>query len=113
MILKEGFNNLPIQLRVVSQLAVFPTCKPQNGANPKTPVPRYAQGSNIAAGKTLACWWPPRSGPNAIKAQQAEFGAEPEITVGGLSNREDDAFGEAVADSPCRVRILTRVERWG
>ena len=40
MILKEGFNRLPIQLRVVSQLAVLPTCKPQTSANPKTPVAR-------------------------------------------------------------------------
>ena len=25
--------------------------------------------------------WPPRDGPNTVKAQQAEFRAQPEITV--------------------------------
>src|SRR4029453_13274098 len=39
-ILKQRFNNLPIQFRVVSQLAVLPACKPAIGANPKTSVAR-------------------------------------------------------------------------
>jgi hypothetical protein len=86
MILKECFNLLPIQLGVVSQLAVLPTCKPFTGANPETPVARGAQVSNIVAGETLALWRLPRNVPNTIEAKQAEFRAEPEITVGCLSN---------------------------
>jgi hypothetical protein len=86
MILKERFNLLPIQFRVVSQPAVLPTCKPSSAANPETPVARDAQVSNIAAGETLALWRLPHDIPNTIEAKQPEFRAEPEITIGRLSN---------------------------
>jgi hypothetical protein len=88
------------KLRVVSQLAVLPTCKPFRGANPKTPIARGEQASNIAAGEMLTRRRLPWDAPNAIEAKQAEFRAEPEITVGRLSNRVDDAFEKAVADRP-------------
>jgi hypothetical protein len=54
----------------------------------------------------------PWDDPDAIEAKQAEFGTEPEIAIGRLSNCVDDAFEEAVADLPRCVRVLTDVERW-
>ena len=85
-ILKERRNNLSGKLRVVSQLAVLPTCKPMISANPKTPIARGEQASNIVAGEMLTRWRLPWDAPNAIEAKQTEFRAEPEITVGRLSN---------------------------
>jgi hypothetical protein len=54
----------------------------------------------------------PWDDPDAVEAKHAEFGAEPEIAVGRLSNCVDDAFGKPVADPPRSVRVLTEVERW-
>ena len=102
---------MPIKLRVVSQPAALPTCKSCSGANPQTPVPRDAQASNVAAGETLARWRLPRGVPHAVEAKQSEFRAEPEIAVGRLGNRKDDAFGKAFLDFPSGVRVLTDVER--
>jgi hypothetical protein len=49
--------------------------------------------------------------PNAIEAQQAEFCAQPQITVARLRNRRDPLpLGEAFAEAPCGVRVLTDVE---
>ena len=85
-ILKERNDGLSSELRVMSQLAVLPTCKSFIGANPKTPIARGEQASNMAAGEMLTCRRLPWDAPNAIEAKQAEFRAEPEITVGRLSN---------------------------
>lgn len=49
--------------------------------------------------------------PDAIEENQAEVRTKPEITVGRLRDGVDDAFEEAVADRPRRVRVLTDVER--
>ena len=95
----------------MSQLAVLPTCKPFRSADPKTPVARDEQASNIAAGEMLTRWRLPWDAPNAIEAKQAEFRAQPEITVGRLGNRGDRAFEKAVADRPRGVRVLIDVER--
>ena len=38
------------------------------------------------AGEMLTCWRLPWDVPNAVEVKQAEFGAEPEITIGRLSN---------------------------
>jgi hypothetical protein len=54
----------------------------------------------------------PGNAPNAVEAKQAEFRAEPEITVGCLSNRVDDGFEKAVANGPGVVGVLIDVERW-
>ena len=56
-------------------------------------------------------WAASRDSPNAIKAQQAEFGAEPEIAIGRLCDSVNDAFGEPVAHLPCGVGVLADVER--
>ncbi len=70
----------------MSQLAILPACKPFDGANPKTPIARSQKASNLAARETLTLWRLPGDAPNAIEAEQAEFRAEPKITVGRLSN---------------------------
>jgi hypothetical protein len=53
----------------------------------------------------------PWNHPNAIEAKQAEVGAQPEITIGRLSNCVDGALIEAVANFPRGVRVLTDIER--
>ena len=53
----------------------------------------------------------PGDASNAIEAKQAEFRAQPEITVGRLRDRLDGAVGKAFADLPRRVRVLIDVER--
>jgi hypothetical protein len=96
----------------MSQLAILPTCKPSCGANPKTPIARCEQASNIAAREMLTRWRFPWDAPNAIEAKQTTFRAEPEITVGRLSKFVDGALEKAVADRPRGVRVLIDVERW-
>ncbi len=70
----------------MDQLAILPTGKPFFGAYPKTSIPRREQTSNIATREMLTLWRLPRDAPNTIEAKQAEFRAEPEITVWRLSN---------------------------
>ena len=111
-ILEERNKIVSRKLPVVSQLAVLPTGKPFIGGDPKTPIASGENASNIVAREMLTRRRLPRSGPNAIEANQAEFGAKPEITVGRLSNRVDDAFDKAFADRPRGVRVLIDVERW-
>jgi len=79
-------NHLSRNFRVVSQLAVLPTGKPFSGADPKPPIARGEQLSNIAAGEMLTRRRLPWDAPNAIEADQAEFRAQPKMTVGRLSN---------------------------
>jgi len=66
----------------------------------------------MAAWEMLARWRLPWDEPNAIEANQAKFRAQPEITVGRLSNGRDGAFEKAVADGPRVVGVLIDVERW-
>src|ERR1700734_3948233 len=100
MVLHERMDILPGQFRVLSQLAVLPTCEPFSGANPKTPIARSEHASNIGAREMLARGRLPGETPNPVEAEQAEFRAEPEITVGCLSNRVDDGFEKAVTNCP-------------
>jgi hypothetical protein len=111
MVLQERMDILPGQFRVVSQLTVLPTYKSFSGADPKTSISPGEHTSDIDAGEVLARGWLPGDTPNAVESEQAEFGAEPEITVGCLSNRVDDGFEKAVADGPGIVRVLTNVQR--
>jgi len=110
-ILEERINSLSRNLRVLSQLAILPTGQPFVSANPKSSIARDEEFANKAAGKMLIPWRLPRDAPNAIEAKQAEFRAQPEITVGRLRDRLDGAFGKAFADLPRRVRVLTDVKR--
>jgi hypothetical protein len=86
MILKQRLNKPSSKLRVLSQLAAIPTCKPFKRANPKSPVARREQAKNIAGGEMLIRWWLPGDSPNTVETKQAEFRTQPEITVGRLNN---------------------------
>src|SRR6185503_12289795 len=109
-IFEQGFNNLPVQFRVVSQLAVLPAGEPAEGANPKPSVARALQASDIACGEMLPRRRLPRDGPDAIEPKQPEFGAQPEIPVGRLCNRPNKATRKHFADFPRGVCVLTHVE---
>jgi hypothetical protein len=58
----------------------------------------------------LIRWRLPGDVPDTIEAKQAEFRAQPEITVGCLSDGVDDASRKVVADPPRRVRVLADVQ---
>jgi hypothetical protein len=75
------------------------------------PIAPGEQVSNVPAGELLTRWGLPWDAPNTIEAKQAEFRAEPEITVGRLSNRIDAPFEKSFADRPRSVRVLVDVER--
>src|SRR5260370_34047456 len=94
MILKDCCTNqLSSQRRVLSQLAVLPTCKSFGGTNPKSPVSRGEQAENTAGREMLTRWRLPGDGPDTIEAQQPEFRTQPEITVGRLDNCANGSFG--------------------
>src|SRR5262249_16808048 len=94
-ILEEPINTLSSKLRVLSELAVLPTCKPLRCADPKSPVPRDEQAPDLAGGKRLIRWRLPGDSPYAIEAKQAELRTQPQIAVLSLGNRADGAFGKA------------------
>jgi hypothetical protein len=112
MILDERIKRSSGKLRILNQLAVLPTCEPLIGANPQTPIARYEQLSNMAMGETLTRGGLPWGGPNPVEAKQAEFRAQPEITVGRLSHRVDGGREKAFADRPRFMSVLIDVERW-
>jgi len=91
---------------VLSQLAILPTGQPFVSANPKRSIARDEEFANKVAGKMLVPWRLPQDAANAIEAKQAEFRAQPEITVGRLRDRLDGAVGKAFADLPRGVRVL-------
>jgi len=68
-ILKECSNIVSSEFHVLSKLAIFPTCKPFQGADPKSPVARNKQASNVAVGEMLTGWRLPRDIPDAIEAK--------------------------------------------
>jgi len=86
MILQERNNFVSSEFRILTQLAVLPTGKPFAGGNPKSPVPRREQASNISAGELLTRRRLPWDGSNAIEGKQTKFRAQPEVSVGRLSN---------------------------
>jgi hypothetical protein len=111
-ILKERADFLAGELRIVSQLPVFPTSKPFRSTNPKASITPGEQDLNVAVGEMLTGWRLPLDGPNAIEANQAEFRTKPKITVGRLCHRVDEAFKKTFADCPRFVRVLINVKRW-
>jgi len=110
-VFKKRPNALSRRLRVEGQLAVFPTGKPLIGANPKTPIARGNQGSNVAALELLTGGRLPLDLLDTIEPKQTEFRAQPEVPVLRLSNCDDRAFGKAIADLPRCVCVLAHVER--
>src|SRR4030095_9254388 len=109
-ILAQRFYNLAINSRVVTQFPVLPPAHPSKGADPKPPVARALQASDIAAGELLPRRWLPRGGPHAIEPSQAKFSTQPEIPIGRLRNRPNHAFGKPFAVFPCGVCVLADVE---
>src|ERR1700732_3495406 len=67
--------------------------------------------SDGGAGKLFTRRRLPRDSSNPIEAKKTEVRAQPEITVGRLSNCEDCAFEKTVTNLPRRVRVLTHVQR--
>src|SRR5215813_3733482 len=86
MVLNNRENVESGKLRVMGQLAVFPTGKTVPGANPKRPVAPRKQAENVTGGKMLAMWWLPGNVSDPIEANQAEFRAEPQVAIGCLGN---------------------------
>jgi|SRR5215471_15208069 len=105
-------NSFAGKLLVLSEFSVFPICQSFRSTDPKRPVASAEQAENSAGRELLTRRWLPGNGPDAIKAKQTKLGTQPEIPVGCLSDRADDAFGKAVADLPRRVRVLANVKVW-
>ena len=105
---KHDSGNLPI----LRELAVLPTDKAPQRANPQSAVMRHQQGDDKIAGELFTMRRLPGNSTNTVETKQAELRAQPEIAVGRLSNGVDPAPGEAFANLPCRVRVLADVERW-
>src|SRR5258705_4007163 len=112
MILKNLKNIISDDFGVLRELAILPACKSFGGANPKCPVSRSQQTENVIRGKLLIRWRLPGNVLDSIEAEQAEFGAQPKITVGSLGKCVNLAFGKAVANLPRCVCVLTDIQRW-
>ena len=101
-----------VEFRVVGQLAVIPTGKPFIGSDPKPAVSRSQQTSNSPARQTLLIWRLPFDAAHTVESLQAEFGADPQVTIGRLRNGVDRAFEKPLADRPCLVCVLIDVQGW-
>src|SRR5262249_21202119 len=77
-------NTQVSNFRVPRKPAVLPTDKPFVGTDPKSAVAGDQQTRDIIARELPAGRWRPVDGPHAIEAKQAEFRAQPEVTVGRL-----------------------------
>src|SRR5262249_3666759 len=108
--LNDRQNIGPGNLGLLRKLACLPTGKPFKCANPQGAVVCNQQGGDPVAGKLFPTWRLPWHGTNAVEAKQAEFRAEPEISVRCLGNPANFPFSKSVADLPRRVRVLTDVE---
>ncbi len=109
-VLEQSFDEVAVEFGVTSQPPVFQTGKASSGPNPETTVSRGTQRSDIAAGQVRSRWRVPGDAPNSIEPEQAGVRANPEIAIRRLSNGEDDAGEEPVADLPGRVCVLTDIE---
>jgi hypothetical protein len=74
------------EIRIMAQLALIPTCQPVNRADPQDAVACCQQHQDIWAREMLASGWGPWDKMNAIEANEAEFRAQPKITVRRLNN---------------------------
>src|SRR4030095_7006978 len=71
---------------------------------------RPEQRVNRTRSESLVSRRLPLDGSNAVKANETEFGAEPEITVQRLGDGVDGPFEIAITDFPRSMRVLTDVE---
>jgi hypothetical protein len=91
-------------------LAVFPTRKAFEGADPKSTVARAEQPEDTRTDELIPGL--PGCGVNSIEFKDAEFRAQPKIAIGRLRNAVDVSFDEPASDGPRVVRVLADVERW-
>src|SRR5262249_7088889 len=112
MILEKLADFLAGQLGVLGQLPVLPTGQPFTGTDPKCAVACGEQVGDLAGGKRLIRWRLPGDRSDSIEANEGELRCQPEIAVGRLGHRGDDAFGKALSNLPRHVRVLADVERW-
>src|SRR5262249_49609018 len=95
---------------IPGQLAVLPTGKTLERADPEGPVTRGEQTSNPAIGKLFIPGRMPGNTPNAIETQQAELRAQPEVTVRRLRNGRDLPWCKPLAEYPRLVCVLIDVK---
>src|SRR5262249_45316927 len=110
-ILENLEDVVPGKLGIQLQLAITPARKPVCRSDPERPVAGSEQAPDVAGGERLAWWRLPGAIPDAVEAQQAGRRPQPEITVWRVGDGANEALREAVADLPCRVRVLADVER--
>jgi hypothetical protein len=80
------------------------------GANPERPIACDEKVQDNTAWESFVRGRLPRDGSDTIEPQQAEFRAQPEITIGRLGNCPSRAFGKTVAYPPRSVGILADVQ---
>ena len=94
-----------VELGVLDELALVPTEEPVQRADPQGAIARGQQRPDDAARQRRAHSGSRRDKPNAIKANQAKFRAEPKIAVTRLRHRVDPAL-QTWAIGPLGVRVL-------
>ena len=77
VILTERIDIVPVNLRVMGDLAVLPNCETLGGANPTSAIAGGAQFAYVVAREMLANGRLPGNAANAIEPAQASFGCEP------------------------------------
>src|SRR5262249_38402516 len=97
---------------VPNQLPVLPACETLMRANPQSTVSCGKQAENEIGRKVLILWRLPWEVPYTVETQQSGFRSEPKVAVRRLGDGCDSGLCEAVADLPCRVRVLTDIQRW-
>jgi hypothetical protein len=60
----------------------------------------------------LTCRRLPWERPDAVEAKQAEFRAEPEISIPSLGNGVNVTSEKSFADCPRGVSVFTDIEGW-
>src|ERR1044072_7489785 len=90
----------PGKFLVLSELAVFPACKAFCRSNPESSVTRDEQTKDKGGRKLLISRRAKSDTPHTVETKQSGFSTQPEIAVGCLSNRGDQALRKAFADFP-------------
>ena len=100
------------ELRTPGQLAAPPGYKAGIRANPESAVARNEQAVDVVCRADADPQRLPWAPSNAIEAEQTEFCAQPEISVGCLGHCIDVALEEPIPDGPCAMRVLADLQRW-
>jgi hypothetical protein len=94
----------------MGQTSTIPTDKAGIRTNPKSPVSGAEQLGDCRARQVLTRRRLPGDAAIPIESKQAEFRAEPKITIGSLCNGVDITFEESLANWPRSVGVLVNVE---